>query len=110
MVRGAEEHSNIATVYEKLSANEREPRETRSAFARKANLHRVLARLAASLPAEREKAAAGEHAESEPEALLFSPLRLWMAGQAKRATKSSQHRICRSAALRRRPRRNGAAR
>jgi hypothetical protein len=80
MVRGAEEHSNIATVYEKLSANEREPWETRSAFARKANLHRILARLAASFPA------AGEQAESDPEALLFSPLRLWMAGQAKRAT------------------------
>ena len=66
MVEGAEEHSNIATVYEKLSANEREPQETRSAFARRANLHRILARLPAPLPAKREKANSGEHAESEP--------------------------------------------
>ena len=72
MVRGAEEHSNIATVYEKLSANEGEPQETRSAFARKANLHRILARLSAPLPAE---------SETEREALLYSPLRLWMTGQ-----------------------------
>jgi hypothetical protein len=79
MVRWADEHSNIATVYAKLSANELQ--ETRSAFARKANFHRILARLAAPLPAQREKAAGGEHAESEPETLLFSPLRLWMAGR-----------------------------
>jgi hypothetical protein len=69
MVGGIEEHSNIATVYEKLSANERELQETRSAFARKANLHRILARLPAPLPAEREKANVGERAESEPKAL-----------------------------------------
>ena len=69
MVGGTKEHSNIATVYEKLSANERELQETRSAFARKANLHRILARLPASLPAERDKTSVGERAESEPEAL-----------------------------------------
>jgi hypothetical protein len=67
MVRGAKEHSNIATVYEKL-ANERELQETRSAFARKANLHRILARLPAPLTAE--KHIVGERAESPPGALV----------------------------------------
>jgi hypothetical protein len=69
MVGAAKEHSNIATVYEKLLANERELEETRSAFARKANLHRILARLPTPLPAERDKASVGGRAESEPEAL-----------------------------------------
>ena len=81
MVRGAKELSNIAIVYEKLSANESAPSETRAAFVRKANWHRILARLAAVLPAEKEKAGGGERAQSESDALLFSPLRLWTAGQ-----------------------------
>jgi hypothetical protein len=81
MVRGAEEHSNIAIVYEKLSANESAPSETRAAFVRKANWHSILARLAAVLPAEKEKAGGGERVVSDTEALLFSPLRLWKAGQ-----------------------------
>jgi hypothetical protein len=81
MVQRAEEHSNIAAVYEKLSANDSAPQETRSAFARKANLHRILSRLAAPLPGE--KTADAEYAESEPDALLFSPLRLWGAGRTK---------------------------
>ena len=81
MVRGAEELSNIAIVYERLSANESAPPETRTAFVRKANWHRILARLAAVLPAEKEEAGGGERAEFESEALLFSPLRLWTAGQ-----------------------------
>jgi hypothetical protein len=75
MVGGAKEHSNIATVYEKLLANERELQETRSAFARKANLHRILARLPTLLPAERHKASVGGRAESKPEAPANGPLR-----------------------------------
>lgn len=80
MVRGAKELSNIAIVYEKLGANESAPSETRAAFVRKANWHRILARLAAVLPPE-EKAGSGERAAPESEALLYSPLRLWTAGQ-----------------------------
>jgi hypothetical protein len=67
MVGGAKEHSNIATVYEKL-ANERELQETRFAFARKANLHRILARLPAPLTAE--KHIVGERADSPPGTLV----------------------------------------
>ena len=74
MVGGAKEHSNIATVYEKL-ANERELQETRSEFARKANLHRILARLPTPLPAERHKASVGGRAESKPEATANGSLR-----------------------------------
>ena len=59
MIGGAKNHSNIATVYEKL-ANESELQETRSAFARKANLHRILAQLPAPLPAEKDKTSVGE--------------------------------------------------
>lgn len=70
MVGRAEEQANIAAVYEKLSANESAPHQTRSAFNRKANLHRILARLIASLPAERAEAADDKDTESEPEALL----------------------------------------
>jgi hypothetical protein len=79
MVQRAEQNSTIAAVYEKLSADENAPLETRSAFARKANLHRILARLAPQ-PLSGEKTEA-EYAESEPDALLFSPLRLWRAGR-----------------------------
>jgi hypothetical protein len=80
MVQRSEQHSNVAAVYEKLSANESATHATRSAFARKANLHRILARLAAPLSGE-ETADAAEYAESEPDALLFSPLRLWRTGR-----------------------------
>jgi hypothetical protein len=74
MVGGAKQHSNIATVYEKLLANERELQETRSAFARKANLHRIR-RLPTPLPAERHKASVGGRAESKLEAPANSSLR-----------------------------------
>src|SRR5262245_43742353 len=67
MIGGANEHSNIATVYEKL-ANEMDLQETKSAFARKANLHRILARLPAPLTAE--KHIVGERAESPPGTLV----------------------------------------
>ena len=80
MVQRAEDHSNIAAVYDKLSANDSAPQETKTAFARKANLHRILARLAVPLPGEKNTDV--EHAEPEPDALLFSPVRLWRAGRA----------------------------
>ena len=67
MVGAAKEHSNIATVYETL-ANERELQETKSAFARKANLHRILARLPAPLTAE--KHIVGERADFPPGTLV----------------------------------------
>ena len=84
MVRGAKEHSNIATAYDKLTASA--PPELRSVFARKANRHSILARIAAEIekhPAEKEKVPGGQRAglvtEPQSEALLFSPSRLWDA-------------------------------
>jgi len=83
MDRGAKEHSNIATAYEKLTASA--PPELRSVFARKANRHSTLARIAAEIekhPAEK-KVPGGQRAglvtEPQSEALLFSPSRLWDA-------------------------------
>jgi hypothetical protein len=73
MVGEAKEHSNIATVYEKL-ANERELQETRSAFARKANLHRILARLPAPL-SEKDKTSVGQRKCSGSETLVNRSLR-----------------------------------
>ena len=75
MVGGAKEHSNIATVYEKLLANERELQETRSAFARKANLHRILARLPTPPPAEKDKTSVGQRKCSGSETLVNRSLR-----------------------------------
>ena len=84
MDRGAKEHSNIATAYEKLTASA--PPELRSVFARKANRHSILARIAAEIekhPAEKEKVPGGQRAglvtEPQSEAFLFSPSRLWDA-------------------------------
>jgi hypothetical protein len=47
MVLTPEQHSQIATAYEKASADEMVPRQQREAFARKANWFRMLARIAA---------------------------------------------------------------
>jgi hypothetical protein len=57
MVRKAEKHLQMATLYEKLSANERASPETRIEFVRKANWHRILARMSAEIVelADKEK-------------------------------------------------------
>jgi hypothetical protein len=47
MVPNAQKYLEIAALYEKLSANENAPIQTRIAFARKANWHRILARMSA---------------------------------------------------------------
>src|SRR5262245_36616492 len=71
---GAQQHANIATVYEKL-ATEIERQETKSAFARKANLHRILARLPAPLTAEKDQTGVGKRTESSPGTLVDSSRR-----------------------------------
>jgi hypothetical protein len=80
MVPNAQKHLEIADLYEKLSANEDAPLQTRLAFARKANWHRILARMSAEKehPVEKEKASNGEQA-LRSETNLFSPSRLWDA-------------------------------
>jgi hypothetical protein len=47
MVLTPEQHSQIATAYEKAAADEMVPLQHREAFARKANWFRLLARVAA---------------------------------------------------------------
>jgi hypothetical protein len=79
MVPNAQKHLEVADLYEKLSADENASIEWRIAFARKANWHRILARMSA----EKEhpvlkKASDGEQA-LRSETTLFSPTRLWDA-------------------------------
>jgi hypothetical protein len=77
----AQKHLEIADLYEKLSANENASLQTRITFARKANWHRILARMSADKeqqPVAKEKAADGEQT-LRSETKLFSPTRLWDA-------------------------------
>jgi len=57
MVLTPEQHSQIATAYEKAAADEMIPRQQREAFTRKASWFRMLA-----LIATKKEAAAGEKA------------------------------------------------
>lgn len=70
----------MATLYDKLSANENASVGVRIAFARKANWHRIRARMSAEIehPAE-EEGPDGTRSDVQSEALLFSPSRLWDA-------------------------------
>ena len=79
MVPNAQKHLEVADLYEKLSADENASLQTRLVFARKANWHRILARMSAEKepPVAKEKASDGEQTlRSET---LFSPSRLWEA-------------------------------
>jgi hypothetical protein len=81
MVPNAQKHLEVADLYEKLSADENASLQTRLAFARKANWHRILARMSAEKeqqPVAKEKAADGEQT-LRSETKLFSPTRLWDA-------------------------------
>ena len=80
MVPNAQKHLEVADLYEKLSADENASLQTRLAFARKANWHRILARISAEKeqPVAKEKAADGEQT-LRSETKLFSPIRLWGA-------------------------------
>jgi hypothetical protein len=99
MVLTAERHSNIATAYERLAANENTPREQRPAFARKANWHRILARIA-TLTGPSKETLDGQRAEPltelPAEALLFSPTRLWAARFAAEAFKGKRQPVSES--------------
>lgn len=81
MVRKAEKHLQMATLYEKLSANESASPETRIGFVRKANWHRILARMSVEIVelTDKEKTPDGPPADAQSEATLFSPRRLWDA-------------------------------
>jgi hypothetical protein len=81
MVPNAQKHLEVADLYEKLSADENASLQTRLAFARKANWHRILARMSFEKerrPVAKEKAADGE-GTLRSETKLFSPTRLWDA-------------------------------
>ena len=80
MVPNAQKHLEVADLYEQLSADENASIQTRLAFARKANWHRILARMSAEKehPVVKEKASDGEQA-LRSETTLFSPTRLWDA-------------------------------
>ena len=64
MVPNAQKHLEVADLYEQLSADENASLQTRLAFARKANWHRILARMSAERehPVIKEKASDGEQA------------------------------------------------
>ena len=64
MVPNAQTHLEVADLYEKLSADENASLQTRLAFTRKANWHRILARMSAEKepPVAKEKASDGEQA------------------------------------------------
>jgi hypothetical protein len=80
MVPNAQKHLEIADLYEKLSANENASLQTRITFARKANWHRILARMSAEKedPVTKEKDSDGQQM-LRSETNLFSPSRLWDA-------------------------------
>jgi hypothetical protein len=80
MVQKAEKHLQLATLYETLSANESASLGTRIAFARKANWHRILARMSAEMEQPVEKVVTdGRRPDLRSEPTLFSPSRLWDA-------------------------------
>jgi hypothetical protein len=79
MVPNAQKHLEVADLYEKLSADENASLKTRLAFARKANWHRILARMSVEKEqpiAKEEKASDGDRT-LRSETKLFSPTRLW---------------------------------
>ena len=80
MVPNAQKHLEVADLYEKLSADENASLQTRLAFARKANWHRILARMSAEKepPVAKEKASDGEQT-LRSDTTLVSPTRLWNA-------------------------------
>jgi hypothetical protein len=77
-----EKHLHLADLYEKLGRNA--TAQTRRELAQKADWHRILARTSSSFerPADVPPQV---HTELDPEALLFSPRRLWDAGRAWRS-------------------------
>ena len=80
MVRTAEQHSNLATHFDKLAEDDRALPEKKAAFVRRANWHRILSRIAAErgdrvlCVAQTRVADAAGSSRTE---LLFSPKRLW---------------------------------
>ena len=67
MALTAEQHSQIATVYEKAAADRMVPPQQRTAFARKAEWFRMLARIAAKNEAAASKKERSH--EARPEAV-----------------------------------------
>jgi len=80
MVRTAEQHSNLATHFDKLAEDDRALPEKKAAFVLRANWHRILSRIAAERGDRAlcvEQARVGAAAGSSRTELLFSPKRLW---------------------------------
>lgn len=76
MSSNARTHLEMAELYETLSANESASLQKRRAFSRKANWHRILARMSA----DKKFPVAKEHSDGNlTENVLFSPKRLWDA-------------------------------
>ena len=71
-----EQHLHLARLYEKLGKLSVTDR-ARFEFERKAKWHHILARTSFTL--EQPAVAPQARTEVEPEALLFSPVRLWQA-------------------------------
>ena len=72
-----EKYLHLARLYEKLGRNQSVTTQTRFEFERKAKWHRILARTSSSF--DQPDVAPQTRTEVEPEALLFSPVRLWQA-------------------------------
>jgi hypothetical protein len=80
MLLQTENHLEMAAFFDSLSANEHAALQARRAFARKANWHRVLARMSSGIDdSAGEAKASGQGTEQQAEDLLFSPSRLWAA-------------------------------
>lgn len=80
MVRTAEQHSNLATHFDKLAEDDRALPEQKAAFVRRANWHRMLSRIAAERGDRAlcvEQPRVGDTSRASRTELLFSPKRLW---------------------------------
>jgi hypothetical protein len=80
MVLTAEQHSNLATHFDKLAEDDRALPEQKAAFVRRANWHRMLSRIAAERGDRAlcvEQPRVGDTSGSSRTELLFSPKRLW---------------------------------
>jgi hypothetical protein len=78
MAYDADKHSQMAKLYEQLSANMSASPIKKLDFARKANWHRIMGRMSAKpAPGRKEDGAEGQRASDGSAATLFSPSRLW---------------------------------
>jgi hypothetical protein len=78
MAHDADKHRQMAELYEQLGAHMSASPIKKLDFARKANWHRLMARMSAEpVPRCEEDGAERQRASDGPEPTLFSPSRLW---------------------------------